>query len=40
MGTVVNPETKIDLRTIDLFDVGDVAKGEARNRWSRVTAES
>jgi len=28
MGTVVNPETKIDLRTIDLFDVGDVAKGE------------
>jgi hypothetical protein len=27
MGTVVNPEFNIDLRTIDIFDVGDVEKG-------------
>ena len=27
MGTVVNPEHNIDLRTIDMFDVGDVEKG-------------
>lgn len=27
MGTVVNPEFQVDLRTIGLYDVGDVDKG-------------
>lgn len=28
MGTVVNPELDLDLRTIGLFDVGDVEPGQ------------